>query len=266
MTILERNNVSISGGGDRTLVFVHGYGCDQSMWRYVAPHFEQTNRVVLYDLTGMGHSNLDAYDFSEYRTLNRHADDLVALLEALDVTGAVVIGHSVGATIASLASLRCPERISALALVAPSPCYLNDASYIGGFDRETLEGLVTLMDENFLGWTSQVMPTIVGDGQDSETAVELTQSFCRTDPAIAKHFGRLVFLADHREDMKQVETAAVIIQCSHDALAPVDVGAWLAENMKHGTLKIIQASGHCPHMTEPEATTAAIRDCLTAMK
>ncbi len=262
MNSLEKNNVTVSELGTQTLVFVHGYGCDQSMWRFVAPHFEASHRIVLYDLTGMGQSDLSAYDFHAYRTLQSHADDLTAILEDHEVTDCVVIGHSVGATIACLAALKCPERISSLALVAPSPSFLNDATYIGGFDRETLDGLVNLMDENFLGWTSRVTPTIAGEDNAGEVATELTQSFCRTDPAIAKHFGRITFLADHRDDMKRVEAPTVIIQCTDDALAPVDVGAWLAENMRHGTLKIIEATGHCPHMTEPEQTTKAIRQFL----
>ncbi len=262
MRSLRKNNVSISGSGSKTLVFVHGYGCDQSMWRFVAPQFELSHRVVLYDLTGMGQSDLSEYDFKAYRTLQRHADDLTAILEDLEVSDGVLIGHSVGATIACLAALKCPERISALALVAPSPSFMNDAAYTGGFDREALEGLVNLMDENFLGWTSRVTPTIAGEDRAGETAAELTQSFCRTDPAIAKHFGRITFLADHRADMKRVEAPAAIIQCTDDALAPVDVGVWLSENMKRGTLKFIEATGHCPHMTEPAKTTEAIREFL----
>ncbi|WP_458792812.1 alpha/beta fold hydrolase [Yoonia sp. MH D7] len=267
MDILQRNNVktvglTADGQGARPLVFVHGYGCDQNMWRFVAPQFQDDHQIVHYDLTGMGKSDVNAYDFATYRRLNRHAEDLAEILQALDVTNCVLIGHSVGATIASLASLICPERISGLALISPSPFFMNDGNYTGGFDRETLDGLVDLMDQNFHGWTSQVAPLI---GSNTSIANELTVSFCRTSPDIAKHFGRVTFLSDHRNDMKMVATKTTIVQCSNDSLAPVAVGQWLADNMPDAALNIIDATGHCPHLSEPAATTAQIRAFLTQL-
>lgn len=259
MNVLTRNNVKVVGQGSRTLVFVHGYGCDQNMWRFVAPQFEGEYRIIHYDLTGMGQSDLDAYDFRAYRTLHRHAQDLADILAHLDVTQCVLVGHSVGATIACLASLISRDRVAAIAMVAPSPFFMNDGAYIGGFDHETLDGLVDLMDQNFLGWTDQVAPIIGGSEAVSE---ELSQSFCRTDPGIAKHFGRVTFLSDHREDMKAVATKVTVIQCSNDSLAPVTVGRWLSENMMDAQLTLIKATGHCPHLSEPAKTTAAIRDFL----
>lgn len=260
MDVLQRNNVKVDGQGDRILVFVHGYGCDQQMWRFVTPQFEDEYRIVQYDLTGMGQSDLKAYEFRAYRTLHRHAQDLADILEQLDVKNCVLVGHSVGATIACLASLLCSDRISGIVMVAPSPFFMNDGAYNGGLDRETLDGLVDLMDQNFHGWTNQVTPLIGGDENVSE---ELSKSFCRTDPEIAKHFGRVTFLSDHREDMKQVETQVIVIQCSNDSLAPVSVGQWLSENMKNAQLHTIEATGHCPHLSEPTKTTAEIRDFLT---
>tara|TARA_R110002051_G_scaffold141578_1_gene214755 strand:+ start:4885 stop:5685 length:801 start_codon:yes stop_codon:yes gene_type:complete len=265
MDILQRNNVKVVGQGDRTLVFVHGYGCDQNMWRFVAPAFEGDYRIVYYDLTGMGQSDLNAYDFRAYRTLHRHAQDLAEILAHLDVKNCVLVGHSVGATIACLASIIIPERIQGLALVAPSPFFMNDAAYVGGFDRATLDGLVELMDQNFYGWTSQVTPIIGGDGAGGQVSQELSKSFCRTEPEIAKHFGRVTFLSDHREDMKKVATRATIIQCSNDSLAPVSVGDWLSKNMKAAQLNIIDATGHCPHLSEPSKTTTAIREFLISV-
>ena len=262
MDILQRNNVNISGHGDRTLVFVHGYGCDQNMWRFVAPHFQGSNRIVLYDLTGMGRSDITAYDFAAYRSLHRHAEDLAKILDHLDLTNCVLIGHSVGATIASLATLICPERIAGMAMVAPSPFFMNDRNYNGGFERETLNGLVALMDENFYGWTDQVAPLIAGQPSDGKVSEELTKSFCRTDPTISKHFGRVTFLSDHRDDMKRVETRTIVIQCAHDTLAPVAIGEWLSENMQNTKLKIIDATGHCPHLSHPELTMDALEEYL----
>ena len=254
--------MTVTGRGARTLVFVHGYGCDHSMWRFVAPQFADSYRVVQYDLTGMGKSDLDAYDFAQYRSLHRHAQDLVEILVHLDLEDCVLIGHSVGATIASLASSLCPTRISGLALVAPSPFFMNDGDYIGGFARETLDGLVDLMEQNFFGWTGQVTPLIAGDGDTGPATTELSESFCRTDPDIAKHFGRVTFLSDHRADMKLVTTQAIIIQCAHDTLAPVTVGHWLFGNMRDAQLAVIDATGHCPHLTAAEITTDQIRAFL----
>lgn len=259
MDILLRNNVKVEGQGKQTIVFVHGYGCDQNMWRFVAPQFQSDHRIVHFDLTGMGQSDLAAYDFSAYRTLHRHAKDMVDILEALNVTDCVAVGHSVGGTIASLAAYQAPARIKGLALVSPSPFFMNDGAYTGGFDRETLDGLVDLMEQNFFGWTEEVTPIIGGDATVSD---ELSQSFCRTDPDIAKHFGRVTFLSDHREDMKNVTTPAIIIQCRNDLLAPVSVGTWLVENMQNGQLDIIDATGHCPHLSDPESTVQSIRNFL----
>lgn len=262
MAAIQKNNVNVYGDAGSTLVFVHGYGCDQNMWRYVAPEFSKAHKTVLYDLTGMGKSDFGAYDFDEYRDLRAHAKDLVAILEELAINQAVLVGHSVGATIACLAALDCPDRVKALALVAPSPCFINDDGYVGGFDRESIEGLIDMMEQNFLGWTAQVAPTIAGQDEDGATTTELTQSFCRTDPAIAKHFGRVTFHVDHRREMAQVAIPALILQCSDDALAPTDVGTWLSEQMSGGYLKVIEATGHCPHMTEPDKTIEALRELL----
>lgn len=259
MTPLEKNNVAVRGadGGD-PIVFVHGYGCDQTMWRDVAAAFQASHRIVLYDLTGMGRSAAATYDFDVYSALGRHGDDLVDILEHLDLHDCVVVGHSVGATIAALATLKAADRISAIALVSPSPCFMNDGDYTGGFDRDSLTGLVDLMEQNYLGWTDRVAPTIAGrDGEHGKT-VELAQSFCRTDPAIARHFGRVTFLSDHRDDMRRVPVPALVIQCSDDALAPVAVGEWLDGNMERATLTVIDAHGHCPHMTEPDKVTGAL--------
>lgn len=262
MSALSKCNVNVTGAGATPLVFVHGYGCDQNMWRFVAPAFSEDCKTVLYDLTGMGGSDVAAYDFDRYASLEAHADDLGAILTELDLSGAVVVGHSVGATIACLAALRYSERIKALVLVAPSPSFINDDQYMGGFDKQDIEQLLDLMEQNYFDWAHYVTPLIAGQEKTGETTSELAQSFCRTDPAISKHFARVTFLADHRKEMSEVPQFALIVQCSDDALAPTEVGAWLAENMRRGVLREIEATGHCPHLTEPEKTIAEIRGAL----
>lgn len=262
MSAITKLNVKMFGDKSPTLVFIHGYGCDQTMWRFVAPKFPETYRTVTYDLVGMGRSDHNAYDFQRYKTLEAHADDLGILMNELDIADAILVGHSVGATIACLASLRQLERVKGLVLVAPSPCFINDADYIGGFDRESLEGLIDTMEQNFLGWTEQVTPIIAGQAEDGNLTAELSKSFCQTDPAIAKHFGRVTFLADHRKEMPEVSVPTLVIQCSNDILAPTDVGEWLADSIGQANLSIIEATGHCPHITEPEKTTHELRSFL----
>lgn len=262
MSSIEKLNVKISGQGSPTLVFVHGYGCDQTMWRFVAPEFQPAHRIITYDLIGMGQSDHSAYDFRRYQSLGAHAEDLGEILKETNTDDAVLVGHSVGATIACLASQQFGRRIKALALVAPSPCFVNLPDYQGGFERENLNGLIDVMEQNFLGWTDQVTPIISGQPEDGSVTTELTQSFCRTDPAIAKHFGKVTFLADHREEMAQVTLPSLVLQCSDDALAPTNVGEWLAEHMANGDLRVIEATGHCPHLTEPKQTVRELRRFL----
>ncbi|NND41083.1 MAG: alpha/beta hydrolase [Silicimonas sp.] len=262
MSAITKCNVQVSGTGSTPLVFVHGYGCDQDMWRFVAPAFSDTHKTVLYDLTGIGESDSSAYDFPRYASLEAHAEDLGEILTELDLSDAIVVGHSVGATIACLAALRSSERIKALVLVAPSPCFINHDGYTGGFDHQDIQQLLELMEMNYFDWAQYVTPLIAGEKEAGETANELTRSFCRTDPAISKHFGRVTFLSDHRDDMSRVTHNALILQCSDDALAPTDVGAWLAKQMRGGQLREIEATGHCPHMTEPAKTIAEIRNFL----
>lgn len=262
MSILNRNNVTVSGQGENTIVFAHGFGCDQSMWRFIAPEFERDHRVVLFDLTGCGRSDLNAYDRTAYSSLDAHADDILAILEELDLADVTLVGHSVSATTAALAGIKDARRISRLVLVAPSPCFLNDDTYVGGFSRADIEGLIAFMEENFLGWTEQMVPTIAGQPAGEPATDDLTRSFCRTDPAIAQHFGRVTFLSDRRQDMKSVRQPSLILQCETDALAPVSVGEWMAANMANGQLALLPVTGHCPHMTAPDLTIEAMRNFL----
>ncbi|MGZ2412337.1 sigma-B regulation protein RsbQ [Sphingomonas sp. F9_3S_D5_B_2] len=259
---LKRNNVRVSGTGEPTIVFAHGYGCDQNMWRFVAPAFEGEHRVVLFDHVGAGDSDKAAWDASKYATLRGYASDLVRIGRELGLEGAVFVGHSVSSMIGILAAKEAPELFSKLVLVGPSPCYINDAPYVGGFERQDIEELLQFMDSNFLGWSSALAPQIMGNADRPELAGELTNSFCRTDPEIAKHFARVTFLSDNRDDLEGVDVPALILQCSDDVIAPDAVGEYMHQRLPGSVLKRMKATGHCPNLSAPEETIEAIRSWL----
>jgi len=259
--ILERNNVTVSGAqGAPALVFVHGFGCDQSMWHQVTPAFAESWKIVTYDLTGMGKSDLTAYDPERYADLDAHAADLADILSALDLRGAVLVGHSIGATIALRAADLAQERVARTVLVSPSPCFMNDpeTGYHGGFSKDELAGLLAFLDENHLGWSAQMAPTITGQPAGEPAAEDLTQSFCRTDPEIASHFGRVTFLGDFRETYATATRPALILHCNEDALVPMAVAEWMQSNTPGAALEVLEATGHCPHMTVPDKVIAAM--------
>jgi sigma-B regulation protein RsbQ len=262
MSVQFRNNVHVTGSGPVTMVFVHGFGCDQTMWRFLAPAFAERFRVVLYDLTGSGRSDWEAYDRAKYASLQGHVTDLLDILDACAAGPTVVVGHSVGASIGLLASVAAPERFLAQVLVGPSPCYINDGDYIGGFNREDIDGLLRAMETNFLDWSRKMAPAIMGAPNQPELGQELTRSFCRNDPAIAKHFARVTFTADIRAIVPQVRVPALILECSDDLIVPREVGEWLHRQMPHSTLSVIDNVGHCPHMSAPTASSRAIDNFL----
>ena len=257
MGVLERNNVHVSGSG-QPMVFVHGFGCDLNMWRFLAPHFARRHQVVLLDLVGSGNSDLSAYDQEKYATLHGHARDICEVLEALQLSDAVFVGHSVSAMIGLLASLQCPGRIGAQVMVGPSPSYINDGDYIGGFERSDIEQLLETLEGNYLGWSSNMAPVIMGAPDQPELAAELTNSFCRTDPEIARHFARVTFLSDHRQDLPKLKQPTLILQCSEDVIAPMAVGEYMHRQIPQSMLKVIQNVGHCPHLSSPGASVDAI--------
>ncbi|MBC6605682.1 alpha/beta hydrolase [Hymenobacter sp. BT188] len=262
MDVLKRNNVSVSGAGSQTMVFVHGFGCNQRMWRLVAPAFEARYRVVLLDLVGAGQSDLTAYDPARYSSLAAHAEDILEVLRTLNLSDAVFVGHSVSAMIGVLAVIKDPTRFSRLILVAPSPRYLNDEGYNGGFEAADIEELLETMDNNYLGWSAAVTPMIMGHADRPALTEELNNSFCNTDPTIARHFARVTFLSDNRADLPLVRTPTLILQCAHDALAPVAVGGFLHQQIPNSQLVMLDTSGHCPHLSAPEATIKAIEAFL----
>jgi sigma-B regulation protein RsbQ len=265
MSAVARNNVTALGSGTgRPMLFAHGFGCDQSMWRGVAPAFADDFRVLLFDHVGCGGSDVAAYDPARYSSLDGYAADIVDILTELDLEDVVVVGHSVAAMMGVLAERRAPERFGDLVLVCPSPRYLDDAGYRGGFDEADVEELLESLDSNYLGWSSAIAPVIVGNADRPELGQELTASFCRTDPAIARRFARATFLADNRADLLGVTAPTLVLQCRDDALAPAEVGAYVADAIPRSTLVQLDATGHCPNLSAPEETTAAIASYLRA--
>ncbi len=260
MQVIRRNNVKVTGHPDgRAMIFAHGFGCDQHMWRFVAPAFEADHRVVLFDHVGAGGSDLAAYDPERYGSLGGYADDVVEICEALDVSDAIFVGHSVSSMIGVLAAAREPRRIGKLVLVGPSPRYIDDHGYTGGFSREDIEELLESLDSNFLGWSSAMAPVIMGNPDRPELGAELTESFCRTDPEIAARFARVTFMSDNRADLETVDVPTLVLQCSDDAIAPRAVGEYVHARIPGSTLVQLAATGHCPNLSAPQETIEAIR-------
>lgn len=262
MTVLQRNNVTVSGEGAQAVVFVHGFGCDQHIWRLVVPAFEAHYRVVLLDLVGAGHSDLTAYEPARYASLDAHAADVLAVLHALDLHAVVFVGHSVGATIGVLAAAREPARFARLVLVAPTPRFLNDDGYLGGFEPTDLEELFGTLDDNYQLWAADLAPVVMGYPDRPALAAELTRSFCRTDPTIARHFARVTFWSDHRADLSRVRTPALILQSACDALVPPMMGGYLSQQLPGSQLVVLNTLGHCPHLSAPQAVVEAIKQFL----
>lgn len=255
--------MKISGEGSRTILFAHGYGCDQAMWRFVAPSFENSYRVVLFDLMGAGGSDTTAYKFERYRDLNAYADDVVEIAHALDLRDAIFVGHSVSAMIGVLASNLDPSLFSDLILVGPSPRYINDDNYSGGFEASDIDDLLASLSSNYLGWSSAMAPAIMGNSDRPELGEELTNSFCMMVPAIAKNFAMATFLSDNRKDLLKVSARTAILQCSEDLIAPVAVGEFVHRSIANSELFRMKATGHCPNLSAPAETTQLIRQFLS---
>ncbi len=262
MDIQKRNNVHLHGDAPITVMFAHGFGCDQNMWRLLTPSFQGRVRTMLFDHVGSGKSDLSAYDRAKYGSLQGYAEDVNELLDAYDLRQVIFVGHSVSAMIGMLADLQRPGRIIGQVMVGPSPCYVNDGDYVGGFERSDIDELLDTLGSNFLGWSSNMAPTIMGAPDRPELGEELTNSFCRTDPQIAEQFARVTFLSDHRAELAKLNTPTLILQCSEDIIAPVAVGEYMHRVLPRSTLKIIDNVGHCPHLSAPSASTAAIDDFL----
>jgi sigma-B regulation protein RsbQ len=257
-TVQARNNVRVLGSGPATMFFAHGFGCDQNMWRLLAPAYAERYRIVLFDQVGSGRSDLSAYDPKKYGSLQGYADDVLEIVSAHGEGPGLFVGHSVSAMIGMLADLKEPGRFAAHLMIGPSPCYINDGDYVGGFTRQDIDSLLETLESNYLGWSSNMAPAIIGAPEQPELAVELTNSFCRTDPEIAKQFARATFLSDNRADVPRLKTPTLIVQCNDDLIAPVSVGQYLHRHLPKSTLAIIANVGHCPHLSTPSACSQAI--------
>lgn len=260
--VLARNNVSVRGSEGRALVFAHGFGCDQHMWKDVAHQFEADFKVVLFDHVGAGGSDLSAYNSAKYSSLDGYASDLIEIGDALDLQNAVIIGHSVSAMIGALASIRRPDLFDEIVMVGPSPRYIDDGDYLGGFSEAQLEELLSFLDENHLGWSAAMAPQIMGNDDRPELGQRLTKSFCATDPEIAREFARVTFYGDNRKDLPNVTARALVLQCQHDIIAPEDVGRYVHDRLPNSEYRLLNATGHCPNLSAPDEVSNAIRDFL----
>ncbi len=260
---LIRSNVTVSGAAapSQAMVFLHGLGSDQTSWHHLAPQFADRYQIVLLDLVGAGKSETAAYEYTKYASLNAHADDLLAVLHELNLHDVVFVGHSVGAMIGVLAAIKEPKRFGRLVLLAPSPRFVNDAGYVGGFEQKDIQELLAAMEANYYGW-SQTMAPVMTDANRPEIVMELTNSFFHTQPAIAQHFARVTFYSDHRADLPFLTTSALILQCAHDVIAPMAVGTYLHENLADSQLVVIDTPGHSAHLTAPQETLREIEQFL----
>jgi sigma-B regulation protein RsbQ len=261
--VLARNNVQVFGQGTQPMLFAHGFGCDQNMWRFITPAFEKEYQIVLLDYVGSGKSDLSAYHAERYSTLGGYAQDILEVCHALELRDVIFVGHSVSSMIGVLAANREPDLFAHLILVGPSPRYLNEApAYVGGFERSDIEGLLETMDKNYIGWANYLAPAIMKNPDRPELGEELTESFCSTDPVIARRFAEATFFADNRADLPAVRVPSLILQCSEDIIAPLEVGDYLHRELADSTLRVMKATGHCPHMSAPDETIALIKDYL----
>lgn len=266
MEVRDRNQVTARGpAGAPAIVFSHGFGCDQNMWRLMVPAFADRYRTITYDHVGFGRSDLSAFDPVRHGSLQGYADDLLEIIDAMDLRDVVFVGHSVAAMIGVRAAITRPSAFRALALVCPSPRYIDEPGYTGGFSEEEIDGLLDQLDANYLGWSAAMAPVIMGNAERPELGEELTNSFCRTDPRIAESFARVTFLSDSRADLRNVEAPTLVIQTTHDAIAPEVVGRFVADEVPHSTFTKLQATGHCPNLSAPVETTAAIEAFLATL-
>jgi sigma-B regulation protein RsbQ len=262
MNALTRNNVTVTGKGTQPMLFAHGYGCDQNMWRYITPAFEENYKLILFDHIGFGNSDATTYSKEQYNSLQAYANDMLEICRELDLHDVIFVGHSVSAMIGVLAAITEPERFSKLILICPSPSFINDGDYQGGFSREDLIGMLQSLEGDYLGWSQHITQVIMGNPDRPELSQELATSFCRSHPDIARDFAHLTFLTDHRHDLQLVKTKTLILQCSDDAIAPLYVGEFTHRKIADSKLVLLDATGHCPNLSAPEETVAAMKSFL----
>lgn len=262
MTVTQKLNVKVSGQGKQPMLFAHGYGCDQKMWRYITPAFETDYKIILFDHIGFGNSDVSDYSIARYNSLEAYADDVLAIIEELNLQDVIYVGHSVSAMIGVLASNKKPELFAEQVLIGPSPCYINDGEYIGGFTEENINGLISSLESDYLTWANTMAPVIMGNSDKPELGHELANSFCNSNVEVAKDFARITFLSDNRTDLAKVTTDTLILQCTEDVIAPEVVGQYVHEQVANSRLVKMEAVGHCPNLSAPEETIAAIKKFL----
>jgi sigma-B regulation protein RsbQ len=259
-----RNHITVLGKGTQPILFAHGFGCDQNVWRFITSAFEDDYKLVLFDYVGSGKSDLQAYSPDRYSNLQGYAQDVLDVCTELDLQDVIFVGHSVSSVIGILASIQTADRFNRLILLAPSPCYLNDPpNYRGGFDRRDIEELLDLMDKNYLGWASFLAPVIMQNPEHPELTHELETSFCSTDPVIMRRFAEATFFSDNRSDLPKVTVPSLILQCADDAIASTEIGHYMHHHLSQSSLQLMQATGHCPHMSHPQETIQLIQTYLT---
>lgn len=261
-TIVARNNVKTFGKGSQPMLFAHGFGCDQNMWRFITPAFEEHYKIILFDYVGAGKSDISAYNPERYATLEGYAKDVLEICEELQLEDVIFVGHSVSSMIGLLAALEEPKHFSRMIMVGPSPAYINDGDYKGGFERRDIEGLLETMEKNYIGWANFLAPNVMGNKDLPHLTQELTESFCSTDPVIARQFAEATFFSDNRKDLIKNRIPTLVLQCSDDIIAPGEVGEYVAKHLPHSTLRILKATGHCPHMSHPEEIISIIKEYL----
>jgi sigma-B regulation protein RsbQ len=260
--ILKRNNVRVFGKGKKPILFAHGYGCDQNVWTSITPAFEKDYQLIVFDYVGAGGSDLSAYDKERYSTLKGYSKDVLEICDALSLKEVIFIGHSVSAMIGVLAANDRPELFSKLVFLGPSPRYIHDEGYVSAFERDDLEGLFEMMDNNYLGWSQALAPQIMANPERPELGQTLSNSFCATDPEIAKQFARVTFLSDNRADLEKLTVPSLTLQCAEDIIAPLAVGEFVNTHTRNNQLVILKATGHCSHMSAPEETIEAIKSFI----
>lgn len=261
--IMKRNNVTILGKGKKAIVFAHGFGCEQGMWRYITPAFEKDYRLILFDYVGSGESDMTAYDAIKYSQLEGYAQDVIDVIETMELEKVIFVGHSVSSMIGLTASIQKPELFEKLVMIGPSPCYINSQDgYEGGFEESDIHELLDMMEMNFAGWASYMAPMAMEQTKDTQQVRDLENTFVSNDPRIARQFAEVTFFSDCRNLLPFVEIDTLILQCSQDSIVPLEVGNYLQKNLKNGELCVLEAKGHYPHISHPEKTIAAIKAYL----
>lgn len=263
MNVIKRNNINILGNGEKTLLFIHGYGCDQTMWRLITPAFIETHKIILIDLVGCGRSDNESYDYDKYDSLDGYTNDLIEICHELGLKDITLIGHSISANISMLASIAQPKLFKELVLVCPSPKFINEDNYIGGFEQADIDELIETVESNYLGWSKAIAPVIMGNPDKPELSTELEESFCDNNPEIAKHFAKVTFLCDNRDDLEKVKTKTHIIECKEDNLVPIEVGHYIQSKIEGSNLSILNTNGHCPHLSNPTGTIELIHEFIS---